>query len=170
MMELLKLISKRRSVRQFLPDSIEQEKIDYLLECARLAPSAVNAQPWKFILVKSPEKKALLHQCYSREWFFSAPLYILALGDTRQSWKRKPDGKDHCDIDIAIAFEHLILAAVEEGLGACWVCNFDVELCRKLLDLPAGMIPVAMAPIGYPAYDPEPVTNRKTLRDITEII
>jgi nitroreductase len=169
-MELLKIISKRRSVRQFLPDSIEPEKIDYLLECARLAPSAVNAQPWKFILVKSSEKKLLLHQCYSREWFSSAPLYIMALGDTRQSWKRKPDGKDHCDIDIAIAFEHLILAAAEQGLGACWVCNFDVALCCKLFDLPAGIIPVAITPIGYPAHDLETVTNRKTIREITEVI
>jgi nitroreductase len=169
-MELLKLISKRRSVRQFLPDGIEQEKIDYLLECARLAPSAVNAQPWKFVLVKSPEKKALLHQCYGREWFSSAPLYVLALGDIRRSWKRQPDGKDHGDIDIAIAFEHLILAAAEQGLGTCWVCNFDVELCRKLFNLPAYLIPVAITPIGYPAHDPERVTNRKTIREITEII
>ncbi|MDR1525801.1 MAG: nitroreductase family protein [Tannerella sp.] len=169
-MELLKLISKRRSLRQFLPDSVEQEKIDYLLECARLAPSAVNAQPWKFIIVKSPEKKALLYQCYGREWFSSAPLYIMALGDTHLSWKRNPDGKDHCDIDIAIAFEHLILAASEQGLGSCWVCNFDVELCRKLFNLPANLIPVAMTPIGYPAHDLETVTNRKTIQEITETI
>ncbi|MDR2776038.1 MAG: nitroreductase family protein [Tannerella sp.] len=169
-MELLKIISKRRSVRQFLPDDIEQEKIDCMLECARLAPSAVNAQPWKFILVKSPEKRALLHQCYNRDWFAAAPVYILALGDTNLSWKRKPDGKDHCDIDLAIAFEHLILAATEQGLGTCWVCNFDAELCGKLFNLPPGIIPLAITPIGYPAHEQEPVTNRKTLREITETV
>ncbi|MDR0681410.1 MAG: nitroreductase family protein [Dysgonamonadaceae bacterium] len=169
-MDLLEIISKRRSVRQFLPDHVETEKIDYLLECARLAPSAVNAQPWKFLVVKSPEKKALLHQCYNRDWFAVAPVYILALGDTGRSWKRKADGKDHCDIDVTIAFEHIVLAATEKGLGTCWVCNFDVELCYKLFDLPAGIIPVAITPIGYPAHDLETVTNRKTIREITEII
>ncbi|MDR1381923.1 MAG: nitroreductase family protein [Tannerella sp.] len=169
-MELLQLISQRRSVRQYLPGDVEQEKIDRLMECARLAPSAMNSQPWKFIIVKSPEKKALLHQCYSREWFASAPLYILALGDTDNSWKRKPDGKDYCGVDVAIAFEHLVLAATEQGLGTCWVCNFDVELCSKLFRLPANMIPVAITPIGYPAHEQEPVTNRKTMREITEII
>ncbi|MDR1115976.1 MAG: nitroreductase family protein [Tannerella sp.] len=169
-MELLKLISKRRSVRQFLPGDVEQEKIDYLMECARLAPSAMNYQPWKFIIVKSPDKKALLHRCYNREWFTSAPMYILALGDTNRSWKRQPDGKDHCDIDLAIAFEHLVLAATEQGLGACWVCNFDVELCGTLFNLPANMIPIAITPIGYPVHEQEPVTNRKPIEAIVEII
>lgn len=169
-MELLKLISKRRSVRQFADKEIEQEKIDYLIECARLAPSAVNFQPWKFIVVKSPEKKALLHQCYSREWFIGAPLYIMALGDTAQSWKRKADGKDHCEIDIAIAFEHIILAATEQGLGTCWVCNFEIELCCKLFNLPENRIPIAITPIGYPVQEQEEVSNRKSIQEITEII
>ena len=169
-MDLLKLISKRRSVRQFLPDDIEQEKIDYLLECTRLAPSAVNYQPWKFIIVRSPEKKALLSQCYNREWFSQAPMYIIALGDTARSWKRKSDNKDHGDIDVAIAFEHLVLAATEKGLGTCWVCNFDAELCRELFGLPENMIPVAITPIGYPAQEPEEVSDRKSLQEITEVI
>jgi nitroreductase len=169
-MELLTLISKRRSVRQFLPDNVEPEKIDYLMECARLAPSAVNSQPWKFLIVKSPGKKALLQQCYNREWFAAAPVYILALRDTNQSWKRKTDGKDHSDIDVAIAFEHIVLAAAEKGLGTCWVCNFDADLCRELFELPDNMIPVAITPVGYPVREPEKVTNRKNLREITETV
>jgi nitroreductase len=169
-MDLLKLISKRRSVRQFLPDDVEQEKIDYLIECARLAPSAVNGQPWKFMIVRSPGKKAFLSQCYNREWFAAAPVYILALGDTTQSWKRKSDGKDHCEIDVTIAFEHLILAATEKGLGTCWVCNFDTGLCRELFDIPENMIPVAITPLGYPAREAGEVSDRKPLQEITEVI
>ncbi|MDR0394947.1 MAG: nitroreductase family protein [Tannerella sp.] len=169
-MNLLTLISQRRSIRQYLPDEVEQEKVDYLLECARLAPSAVNYQPWKFIIVRSPEKKSLLHQCYSRKWFTSAPLYIMALGDTTQSWKRSSDGKDHCDIDVAIAMEHLILAATEKGLGTCWVCNFDTNLCRQLFNLPEHIIPVAITPIGYPAQRQEQISDRKMTPDISKII
>ena len=140
------------------------------MECARLAPSAVNAQPWKFLIVQSPEKKALLRQCYNREWFATAPVYILALRDTSRSWKRTFDGKDHSDIDVAIAFEHIMLAATEKGLGACWVCNFDTALCHELFHLPANMIPVAMTPVGYPAREAEKVTNRKLLQEITETV
>ena len=169
-MDLLNLISKRRSVREYTTDEIAQEKIDYLIECARLAPSAVNYQPWKFVIVKSPEKKALLHQCYHREWFVNAPLCIIALEDTTQSWKRSSDGKDHGDIDVTIAVEHIVLAAVEKGLGTCWVCNFNVELCKELFGFPENLVPVALIPIGYPAKEPEEITNRKSTQDIAETI
>ena len=169
-MDLLNLISKRRSVREYTTDEIEQEKIDYMIECARIAPSAVNFQPWKFIIVKSPEKKALLHQCYHREWFSYAPLYIIALEDTTQSWKRSSDGKDHGEIDVTIAVEHIALAAVEKGLGSCWVCNFNVDLCKQLFNLPENLVPIALIPIGYPAKETEEVTNRKSSQEITETI
>ena len=169
-MDLLNLIFKRRSVREYTTDEIEQDKIDYIIECARLAPSAVNLQPWKFIIVKSPEKKALLQQCYHREWFVQAPLYIIALEDTTQSWKRGSDGKDHGEIDIAIAVEHIALAAVEKGLGSCWVCNFNVDLCKELFHFPDNLIPIALIPLGYPAKEQEAVSNRKSTEEITETI
>ena len=169
-MELLNIISKRRSVREYTTEDIEQEKIDYLMECARLAPSAVNYQPWKFIIVKSTEKKALLHQCYHREWFAHAPLYIIALADTTQSWKRSSDEKDHGDIDVTIALEHIVLAATEKGLGTCWVCNFNVDLCKQLFNLPDNLVPIALIPIGYPAKETEEVSNRKHTKEITETI
>ena len=169
-MDLLNLISKRRSIRDFKTDEIEQEKIDYILECARLAPSAVNFQPWKFLIVKSHEKKELLRQCYHREWFAYAPLYIIALEDTTQSWKRKSDNKDHGEIDLAIAIEHIVLAAEEKGLGTCWVCNFNTYLFKDLFNLPDHLVPIALIPIGYPAKKEEKVSNRKSTEEITEII
>ena len=169
-MNLLTIISKRRSVREFTKDEIEQDKIDYIMECARLAPSAVNLQPWKFIIVKSDEKKELLHQCYHREWFVHAPLYIIALEDTTQSWKRSSDSKDHGEIDVTIAVEHIVLAAEEKGLGTCWVCNFKVDLCKELFNLPENLVPIAIIPIGYPAKEQEEVSNRKAMQEIIEII
>ena len=76
---------------------------------------------------------------------------IVACADHRESWHRPADGKDHADIDVAIAVEHLCLAATEVGLGTCWVCNFDVALCRGALGLPSGVEPVVMVPVGLPS-------------------
>ncbi len=167
-MDLLSLIGKRYSVRSYLPQPVESEKVNYLLECARLAPSAVNFQPWKFIVVKSDERKARLRACYAREWFSEAPLYIVVCADREQSWKRRKDGKDHADIDAAIAAEHIVLAAAEQGLGSCWVCNFDATACREALDLPVQLEPVVLLPIGYPGADNGVRQPRKSLAEAVE--
>ena len=169
-MSLLELISKRRSIRQYLSDDIEQEKLDYLMECARLAPSAANKQPWTFLIIKDSDKKALLQKCYSSAWFTSPPVYILALGDKNQSWKRSYDQKDHYDIDLSIALEHIVLAAAENNLGSCWVCAFNAELCHELFALPDNLIPVAILALGYPAKKEEKVTNRKSMKEIVKIL
>lgn len=131
-MSFLELARKRCSIRKYAPKNVEQEKIDYILEAARLAPSAVNYQPWYFVWVQSAEGKAKLQECYPREWFKQAPYYLIVCGDHQQSWKRG-DHKDHMDIDTAIATEHICLAAAEQGLGTCWVCNFDTELSVNIL-------------------------------------
>lgn len=149
-MNTLELIQKRCSIRQYAPTAVEEEKIDYLLEAARLAPSAVNFQPWYFLVVKEDEGRRKLQECYPREWFKQVPLLILVCGDHSQSWKRQSDGKDHMDIDVAIATEHICLAAAEQGLGSCWVCNFDTVLCRKHFNLPETVEPVVILAIGYP--------------------
>ena len=149
-MNILELSKKRYSVRSYLPKEVEKEKLDYLLECARQAPSAVNSQPLKIIVVQQKEHKEMLHQCYERDWFKEAPMYLLFCGDYTQAWKRKFDNKNHCDIDVAIAVQHIVLAVQEIGLGTCWVCNFNPHLCSKLFDLPPHIEPIAILPIGYP--------------------
>ena len=169
-MNLLELISKRRSIRQFTPEDIEQEKLDYIMECIRLAPSAANFQPWKFLIVKTKEKQTLLQKCYTAKWFTSAPVYIIAIGNSDQSWKRDYDEKDHYDIDIAIALEHFVLAATEKGIGTCWVCDFDATLCSQLLQLPQNEVPVAIIAAGYPVRTLDKVVNRKTIQEISSTI
>ncbi|MCC8143146.1 MAG: nitroreductase family protein [Tannerellaceae bacterium] len=149
-MNFLELTNKRCSIRQFAPAAVEEEKLNYVLEAARLAPSAVNYQPWYFIVVREESRRQQLIACYPREWFRSAPMYIIVCGDHRQGWKRK-DGKDYTDIDVAITTEHICLAATEQGLGTCWVCNFDRELCSRSFNLPEHVEPVAIIPMGYPA-------------------
>lgn len=162
---LLDLIKARYSVRSYTDQTVEKEKLEYIMECVRMAPSAVNFQPWCFYIVESAEAKSKLHQCYTREWFATAPLYIMACADHTQSWKRRHDGKDHADVDISIAVEHLCLAAIEQGLGTCWVCAFDAALCKSLFNLPEHIEPIALIPIGYPA-DEAKEKSRKTMEEI----
>ena len=163
----LDICRKRHSVRGFRPDPVPDEILNYIMECVRLAPSAVNKQPWTFIGVRLEGRRRLLHRCYDREWFQSAPYYVIACRDTEQEWVRKSDGKPHGDIDVAIAIEHLCLAAAEQGLGTCWVCNFDVALCKELFALPDHLQPVALIPIGYPAEDGSQLrSSRKPMEDI----
>ena len=169
-MQIMDLIQKRSSIRNYADKRVEPEKLDYLLEAARLAPSACNFQPWHFVVIQSPEAKANIQSCYAREWFKSAPLYILVCSDHNQSWKRSFDNKDHADLDAAIAAEHICLVAAEQGLGTCWVCHFDAKRCAELFNLPAGVEAVAILPVGYPA-DPEAfLSSSKNRKPTSEII
>lgn len=165
-MDFLDLVKARYSVRDYVQKEIEQSKLDYVMECVRLAPSAVNYQPWKFAIVTDPERLAALKTAYPREWIQTAPCIIVACADHTQSWHRKADNKDHADIDLSIAIEHLCLAAAEQGLGTCWVCNFDVPVCREVMQLPEQFEPVALIPIGYPAVQALPDKKRKPLEEI----
>lgn len=164
-MNLLELIKSRYSCRSYLPASVEPEKLDYIMECVRMAPSAVNKQPWRFRIISSEEDKAKLQRCYVRTWFTSAPMYIIASIAHDEEWVRS-DGKAHGNIDIAIAVEHLCLAAAEQGLGTCWVCNFDALLCKELFNFANNEEPAVLIPIGYPADEPKP----KMRKSITEIV
>ena len=128
-MKFLELAKNRYSCRNYQPTSVEQEKLYYIMECVRFAPSAVNKQPWMFHIVSNDMEKAKLQQCYNRDWFKTAPVYIIASILHDEEWIRS-DGKHHGDIDIAIAVEHLCLAATELGLATCWVGNFDANLCK----------------------------------------
>ena len=160
-MDFLELASQRYSVRKYEPRDIEKEKLDYVLECARLAPSAVNRPPWKFIVAQSEEARAALCQCYHNEWLAQAPAIIAVCVDTDAAWTRQNDGKNHADIDGSIAAEHICLAATSQGLGTCWVCNFDVAAAHKALNLSENVHPVVLIPIGYPA---DTVSPRHTIR------
>ena len=163
-MDFLELVKRRYSCRNYQPTSIEKEKLDYIIECVRFAPSAVNKQPWVFRIISDKEEKEKLRQCYDREWFATAPTYIMASILHDEEWVRA-DGKHHGNIDIAIAVEHLCLAAAEQGLGTCWVCNFDVEKCTQLFRIPSNEEVAVLIPIGY-AADEAKEKKRKSTTDI----
>ena len=169
-MSFLDLVNKRYSVRSYEERQIEKEKMDYIMECVRLAPSAVNFQPWKFYIVTDREKLDAIKSTNKREWIQSAPCIIVACANHDESWHRRSDNKDHADIDLAIAVEHLCLAAAEQGLGTCWVCNFDASLCRQLMTLPENMEPIALIPVGYTSDTEVPEKKRKEMCEICTYI
>lgn len=169
-MSIKQIIIDRRSVRNFEKRPVSRQTIAELMEAVRLAPSACNKQPWAFYVVERADKLAGLRSAYNREWFATAPTVIVACGCHSESWHRAADGKDHCDIDVAIAIDHLTLLATEMGLGTCWVCNFDTAAVAKALDLPDDVEPIAMIPIGYAADAVKPDKNRKSTDFITHFI
>ena len=164
-MTIKQLIESRFSVRKYKSRKIENDKLLQVLEAARLAPSAVNFQPWHFIVIQNPENLKKIHEVYNRAWIKTAPVIILVCADHSQSWKRASDGKDSADIDIAIAVDHMTLQAAEIELGTCWVCNFDAERCKELFQLPEQIDPLVILPVGYPDLTPAD-KKRKKLEEI----
>jgi len=168
MEKFLDLVKKRCSVRNYLNQSIEEEKLLYVLEAGRLAPSAANLQPWHIVVVKSEEKRKELASAYPRPWFLQAPVILAICGDHSAAWKRA-DGKDHTDIDAAIIVDHMTLAAAEVDLATCWICNFDAVKASEILGLPANIEPIALLPLGYPNHqliDNPRHLKRKSLEEI----
>lgn len=150
MSNFLSLCQKRASVRDYLPTPPSAEAVARIKEAVRLAPSACNKQPWRFFYVTQPDVLAKLCETYPRPWLATAPALFVAVKNVEENWVRAADQHAHGDIDLAIAVEHLCLAAAEEGLGTCWVCNFDTQACAEILNLGANWQPVAMTPIGFP--------------------
>jgi len=168
-MTFLELVNKRSSVREYGARPVPREVIEKCLEAARIAPSACNAQPFQFIVIHTKGREAELRRIYSASWFVQAPIVICACGIPGDSWCRQ-DGKNYCDIDVTIAMDHLILAATAEGLGTCWIGAFNPPAVRKVLNLPDGLDPIALTPLGYPLDDAQRPKNRKAISDFVRYI
>lgn len=165
--QLYRLAERRYSCRSYSDRKVERDTILTILDVARLAPSACNRQPWMFLVADSPEQRAAILAAYDREWARTAPEFIVACGLHDEAWHRASDGKDHTDVDVAIAVEHLCLAATSLGLATCWVCNFDITPIREAFCLPENVEPIAILPLGYPAENSAvPAKKRKDLSEI----
>jgi len=158
------LVQKRYSVRSYRPDPVEDEKLQCVLDAARLAPTAAGRQPFVLIVIHVRGREDELRQIYSRDWFVQPPLLIAVCSIPSNAWTRQ-DGKNYADVDVAIAMDHLVLAATDRGLGTCWVAAFDPSAARRVLQLPEGVEPVAFTPLGYANDAPKP-KKRKPLADM----
>lgn len=151
-MDFLKLAEERYSCRGFLDKPVEEEKIAAVLEAARLAPTAVNFQPQRILVIKSEEALKKVEEC--TRFGFNAPLNFLICYDMEKSWHRKKDNKDHGIIDAAIVHTHMMLEAAELGLGTTWVCSFDEDKVRELFNVPDNYVIEGFLPTGYPDMTP----------------
>ncbi len=118
-MHFNQLLRERYSVREYKPLKVSKALVVEILEAGRMAPSAANKQPWNFIMVSEDENLKRIKTAYHKDWFKEVPQVIVVCGNHNESWKRTIDQKDHCDVDVAIAIDHMTLRATELGLGTC---------------------------------------------------
>ena len=158
-MDVFKTIETRRSIREYKPGSIPDEKLKMIFKVAQLAPSAANRQPWRFVVVHSVEKKRALAKAANNQMFLAdAATIVVAAGDPKISerWYEK---------DVMIAVEHMVLAAAALGYSTCWIGAFDEEKVKRLLDVPKEIRVIALLPIGKPDETPPP-RSRKEIGEI----
>lgn len=161
-------IKTRKSVRGYADRPVEDEKLNAILEAARLAPSASNRQEWRFVVVRQPETRQKLAQAASSVAAFvgKAPVLIAACAQTDEHVMQC--GQLSYPIDVAIAVDHLTLAAVEAGLGTCWVAMFDEQKVKTILGIPAKVRVIALLTLGYPANPSAIEKKRLPLKEIVK--
>ena len=172
---LQKLIFHRRSIRRYLPQPVEREKVLACLEAARAAPSAQNSQTWRFLVIDDPVLKdrfaeAVFSGFYTSTRFAAAaPVFILILARldfVANRLGRQVQGVPYHLLDVGIAGEHLVLQAEELGLNTCWIGWFDVRRTRKFFKIPRKYKIVAMISLGYSDKRPPRDPSRKPLEEI----
>ena len=163
-MEFSELIRKRYSVRAYKSTPVEDAKLNQVLEAARLAPTAANRQPFQILVITTMGNEEELKRIYRKDWFTQAPLLICAVGIPAKSWVRK-DMRRYLDMDVAIVMDHLILEAANQGLGTCWVANFNTDVAREILNLPGDVEPLIFTPLGYPDDQPQE-KQRKGMKEL----
>lgn len=172
---LPQLFQARRSIRKYLPKSVERDKIISCLEAARLAPSAENVQPWRFIVLDDPAiKNEFASHAFSgiyapTRFAANAPVIIVVLA--RLDFLANRIGKQIQGIhfyliDIGIAGEHLVLQAQELGLGCCWIGWFNMRRVRKFLKIPRAYKIVSLISMGYPESTDLRPKHRRPLSEI----
>ncbi|MDF9866696.1 nitroreductase [Bacilli bacterium PM5-3] len=166
-MNFFSMCKERYSVRKFLPNKVEKIKIKFITEAASFAPTAVNYQPQRILVLESEESLAKVKEC--TPYHFNAPLTFLICYDKKTSWKDNM-GKDSGIVDASIVVTHLMFAALEQGLGSTWVGSFDYDKVRKLFSLPDYLEPVAFLPMGYPADDSRPSQMHKNRLDLAKTV
>lgn len=160
------LIQQRYSVRKYSSKKVSRELIAQIIEAGQYAPSACNKQPWRFVVVDEEPLLSQVHGVYRREWFKSAPVVIIAYANYEEGWVRSFDNKNHCDIDVAIAVDHMTLLAAELGLGTCWICHFDPEMLASTIQTEEAWQPVAILSLGYSEEEGQLKKKRKTTEAI----
>jgi len=191
MSAVLDVIQRRRSIRHFEPRPVEPEKLEAMLQAARLAPSSANLQNARVLPIDRPDELEILrHAAYGFGAVMHAPLVLLCMVDRSaeerflrrmEEMAKEPSpafdpsklrtrtgkhfefkvGKEWSMLNAAIAGEHMVLQATEMGLGTCWVHHFDHDEVRDHFDIPAHLELVSLIAVGYPGEAPHPATMER---------
>lgn len=159
------VINNRYSVRKYDSRTIEEDKLNRVLNVAALAPTGVNSQPFKLYVTSDIEKIAK-----ATPFSFGAPTFIIICTKRADAWTRDIDNKNIADIDASIVTTHLMLKATDEGLGTCIVGKFDPRVISSIFDIEDGFEPLLLLPIGYPANDSEPSPRHSISKSFDELI
>ena len=145
-MNFLQLAKERYSVRKYLARAVEENTLEYILEAGRVAPTALNKQPQRFLIVRSKEGLEKLNKAGNTH---GAPMAIVVCGLNDRAWVRPQDGHDMAETDAGIATTQMMLAAWEKGVGSCWITWFDPAVVRAEFNLPDNAVPMNILALGY---------------------
>jgi nitroreductase len=164
LLDVFEAIKRRRSIRKYERTKIEKEKLLNVLEAARLAPSAMNRQPYIFVVTSDTETIKKISSGCNQQW--DSPIIIAICSFPDKAWVRD-DGEEYWKVDAAVAMTYLSLQACAEGLGTCWIVAFKEDEIKQILGIKKSRV-VAMTPLGYPAEEKGPVTNRKSIDELVQ--
>ncbi|MGA2378203.1 MAG: nitroreductase family protein [Spirochaetia bacterium] len=171
-MEFAKVINGRESIRSYDPTKpVDKAILEKILDAGRIAPSAANRQPWRFLLISSREMLTQVRRCYQKPWFQDAPHVLVVAGRTGEAWARQ-DGWNSIETDLTIAMDHMVLAAENEGVATCWISNFEMAVLRSALGLSSEDRVYAITPLGYPrpGFSKKGQRHRKSLADVVKYL
>jgi len=165
-MDFTEVVKARRSVRKYTSSPLDEEAVKRIFRAFRQAPSASNKQPYKLLVIRDEDKKLkLVHACKGAKWIAEPPIVLVACAYVDEAYPTMGGYMSSYPIDVAIALDHLTLAAAAEGIGTCWIGAFSEERVKDVLDLPKDVKVVALMPMGYPAEEPE-ARPRKHLSEL----
>lgn len=152
-MSTLDTIMERRTIRKYQDKPIEREKLERILQAGHYAPSARNAQDWKFICVDKPDLIAQVATAMPQDFGEHAAAFIVGVGKKEAGLMMC--GQPRNTVDLSIATTAMQLVAWEEGVGSCWIGSFDAEVIREVLSLPNEQAAITLTVLGYPDESPE---------------
>ena len=170
-MRFNELARKRYSCRKLAARPVEEEKLDAIIEAGILAPTAVNKQPFRIWVAKSPEAVKAIGE--TTPYTFGAEVFLVVGAKREEAWVRRADGANFADVDATIVATHLMLAIEDQGLATTWVGSFDAPKLQELVPELAGFDLVAIFPVGYadPAALPSPMHDkRKSVAELVKCI
>lgn len=167
-MNFMELAKKRYSCRSFKKAQVEKEKLDLILEAARIAPSGGNLQPLRLIVVQEQNGLEKISKATS---MYNAPLAIIVCCDTNEVWTRPFDGKSLADIDASVVTDHMMMEATELGLDTVWVCYFKPNVIKNEFNIPSNLEPINILVIGYGNGEPaSPNRHNQTRKPLNELV